>query len=99
MTNKKARGSRAKTRHSHRHKGKTTVNRVLAQFSEGERVGVKINSSVHSGMPNRRRFNGLSGKVVGKRGKAVLVELMHGNLQKTLVVNPAHLHSLGGKAK
>ena len=94
MANKKAKGPRAKTRHKLKRKGKkVTVNRLLSKPEINATVQVKINSSVHSGMPHPR-FHGLTGKVVSHRGKAVEVRLKQGNAEKTILVHPAHLNVL-----
>ncbi|MBI2597578.1 MAG: 50S ribosomal protein L21e [Candidatus Diapherotrites archaeon] len=95
MTNKKAKGVRAKTRHLFSNDKRVTVNKFLSSFDLGDRVVVNINSSVQDGMPHRR-FQGLSGKVVGMQGKCHKVLVMQGNSLRTLVVNSAHLDLLGG---
>ena len=91
MTNKKARGKRAKTRHKFTRKGsKPTINTILGEFHEGEKVLIKIDSSVHSGMPGSR-YHGFTGIVTGMQGKIVKVGLRKGGMEKELLVNPVHL--------
>ncbi|MCE4617359.1 MAG: 50S ribosomal protein L21e [Desulfurococcales archaeon] len=63
---------------------------IMREYNVGERVHIKINPSVHKGMPHRR-YHGKTGIVVGKRGKAYLVELYLGRKKKTLIVRPEHL--------
>lgn len=69
---------------------KVTVNKMLQEIPEGSKVDVHIDSSVHSGLPDKR-FKGKTGTVVGKQGSAFLVVLKDGNKEKKLVVGPAHL--------
>ncbi|MCD6478459.1 MAG: 50S ribosomal protein L21e [Candidatus Diapherotrites archaeon] len=94
MANKKAKGPRAKTRHKLKgNKKRVTVNRLLSKPEIDATVQININSSVHSGMPHPR-FHGLTGKVVGYRGRVVEVRLKHGKTEKLLLVHPAHLNIL-----
>ncbi len=98
MANRKAKGKRAKTRHKLQSKRKVTVNQLLLKPDLDSTVQIDIEASVHEGMPHPR-FQGLTGKVVGYRGKAVEVRIGKGSKAKLLVVHPAHLKVLevGGK--
>ena len=94
MSNKKAKGVRAKTRDKFKRRGKRlSVNKLLREFKAGDRVQVNINSSVHSGMPFKR-YQGISGVVTGMQGRSLRVALREGNAYRTLIVNAAHLKSL-----
>ena len=94
MAGRKAKGQRAKTRHKlKRKKKKVTVNRLLSKPQIDATVQISIDSAVHSGMPHPR-FQGLTGKVIGYRGKVVEVRLKHGKTEKLLLVHPAHLNIL-----
>lgn len=98
MTNKKAKGKRAKTRHKLKNRDtKLTVNKLLGNFDLGTRVHIRANSSNHSGMPPRR-FHGMTGVVKEKRGRAFLVELNLGRGTRQLVLGPAHLSAVKGEA-
>lgn len=91
MTNKKAKGKRAKTRDKFRKRtGKASVSRLLQDVPEGARVEVNINPSIHSGMP-MRRFQGAVGTVGKARGRAICVDVVLGNKPKEIIVHPAHL--------
>jgi len=63
---------------------------MLVEYKEGDVVHIKINPSIHSGMPHRR-YHGRSGVVVGKRGKAYIVKVKAGDKEKVLFVRPEHL--------
>ena len=86
-------GTRKKMRKEFRSKFK--VSSHLKVFKEGDRVTVKQDPSSHRGMPHPR-FRGLTGKVVGLRGSAVVVKLESGNKTKTVISMPEHLIKQGG---
>ena len=89
---KKPRGPRAKTRNL-KQKTKITVNKLLAEFNIGDKVQINIQPSIHSGLLVRQ-FNGLTGKVVAKQGKALMVEVLQGNMPKKCITEPVHLRAL-----
>lgn len=91
MSSKKAKGKRAKTRDLFKTRGsKMTVNSLLKEYKEGEQVRIKINPSIHKGMPFRR-FQNTSGKVIKRQGKAFVVSVMKGNRSQDIVTTAAHL--------
>ena len=92
MANKKARGTRAKTRAKFARKSKqrATVNKLVQDFVVGERVKVIIDSSIHSGLPNKR-YQGSTGVVLGKQGRLFNVKVRKGSLIRQLLVSAAHL--------
>ncbi|HIJ00347.1 MAG TPA: 50S ribosomal protein L21e, partial [Candidatus Methanomethylophilaceae archaeon] len=59
-------------------------------YEVGEKVNIVIDPSVHKGMPFRR-FQGLTGTVAGRQGRAVVVNVKAGNKMKTVVARPEHL--------
>lgn len=73
-----------------REKGKTGLSKVLRDYMPGDRVVVKINPSVHRGMPHRR-FHGKVGVIGGRRGRAYLVSVPQGDAVKELIIRPEHL--------
>ncbi|HZX19462.1 MAG TPA: 50S ribosomal protein L21e [archaeon] len=101
MASKKAKGKRAHTRDKFKKRGsKATVNKLLQEIPIGTKVDIKVDSSIHSGLPSRR-FHGETGTVVSKQGRAFIVELQkRGTL---LVIGAAHLNisrgSINQKAK
>ena len=68
---------------------------ILREYSIGEKVAIKIDPSFHYAMPHRR-FHGLTGTVIGKRGKAYLVEVRVGNKRKIVITTPEHLRPIQG---
>ncbi len=91
LVNKPAKGKRSKTRSKFkREKKRLTIGKQMAEFRNGANVHIDIDSSVHSGLPDSR-YQGLTGTVVGKRGKAFVVDVYQGNALKQIVVTASHL--------
>ncbi len=84
------RGTRKKLRKKPREKGMPPVTKFLQKFDVGEYVAIKIDPSVHEGMPDPK-FQGKTGRVIGMQGKAYLVQVRDGGMTKTLIVSPVHL--------
>lgn len=91
---RRSKGTRSKTRHILRKKlrkrGLPPTTTIMQTFEKGDKAAIVIDPSIHSGQPHHR-FYGLTGTIVGKQGKAYLVEVMAGNKSKLLVVSPEHL--------
>ncbi|MHC1566396.1 MAG: 50S ribosomal protein L21e [Candidatus Syntropharchaeia archaeon] len=90
----KSHGRRRKTRHKLkkkiRERGLFPVNRAIQEFNVGDRVHIRIDPSVHRGMPHHK-FHGKTGKVIGSRGRAYILEVKDGNKLKEVIVRPEHL--------
>ncbi|HDI42393.1 50S ribosomal protein L21e [Candidatus Bathyarchaeota archaeon] len=82
--------SRGVMRKKPRQRGKLGLSRILRQYKPGDRVVIKIEPSVHKGMPHRR-YHGRVGVVAGRRGLAYMVNVKIGGKQKLLYVRPEHL--------
>jgi len=89
----KSHGPRKRTREKFRKSKRTPINEFLKQFKIGDRVVIDINSSSIKGMPFRR-FQGLYGRIVKRRGRAYLVEIKDGKKNKTIIANPEHLKKI-----
>jgi len=74
----------------YRQRGKLPLSQYFQEFQEGDKVNLKINSSVQTGQffP---RFHGLTGVVVGKRGFCYQIKVYDQNKEKTVFVHPIHL--------
>ena len=83
-----------KTRHKltlhYRQRGKLPLSQYFQEFKEGDKVNLKINSSVQTGQ-FYPRFHGLTGVVTGKRGFCYQVKIYDQNKEKKLFVHPIHL--------
>jgi len=90
----KSKGYRKKTRSLLRKRvrehGKIGISRLLHTYEPGDKVVIKIDSSVHKGMPHRR-YHGRVGVVVAKRGRAYEVNVTQGDAIKEIIVRPEHL--------
>ncbi|MDI6847860.1 MAG: 50S ribosomal protein L21e [Candidatus Bathyarchaeia archaeon] len=90
----KSRGYRAGTRRllkkRPRERGKIRLSKLLYQYQPGNRVVIKIDSSVHKGMPHKR-YHGKVGTVIDKRGRSYLVSVTQGDAVKEIIVKPEHL--------
>lgn len=62
----------------------------MYEYKVGDKVVIRINPSIHKGMPHRR-FQGRIAEVIGKRGRAYILRLYVGDKEKTLIVMPEHL--------
>lgn len=82
--------TRALLKRDPRERGKTTLSKVLQSYSEGDKVVVKIDSSVHKGMPHRR-FHGRIGVVRARRGRSYVIYVTQGDATKEIIVRPEHL--------
>lgn len=84
------RKTRSKLRRKLRERGLSPLTRALQEFEEGDIVYIKIDSSVHKGMPYPR-YHGANGVIKQKRGRAYLVEIKDGGKKKILISRPQHL--------
>ncbi len=84
------RKSRYKLKKTVREKGLSPISRAVQEFTDGDRVNVDIDPGIQEGMPHHK-FHGKTGKVVGQRGRAYLVEVRDGGLMKEIIVLPEHL--------
>lgn len=93
----RSKGLRSKTRgvfsKRPRDRGVPAPNTVLRQFETGARVAIVNNPSIHKGMTHKR-FQGQTGVVSGKQGESFVVDIVHGNKPKTLVVRAEHLKAV-----
>ncbi len=91
-------GERKKTRKKlskrKRDRGLSPISKAVQRFEAGDKVHIKIDPSVHKGMPHRR-FHGMTGEVVGRRGRAFIVKVFDGirghKKPKELFIRPEHL--------
>jgi large subunit ribosomal protein L21e len=91
---KTSRGLRRRTRNilskTPRTKGMTPITHEFREFEVGEKVSVVIDPAVHFGMPHSR-FQGKTGVVSGKQGRAFVVQVKDGDKPKTVVARAEHL--------
>ncbi|WP_440956018.1 50S ribosomal protein L21e [Methanosarcina sp. Mfa9] len=92
MTNShgEKRCTRYKLKKTIRERGISPVIKVIQKFEEGQMVHIDIDPSVQKGMPNAK-FQGSTGKIVGQRGRAYLLQVRSGNAMKEVLSLPQHL--------
>ena len=87
-------GPRKKTRYKFkkdlRKRGIMPVTSVIQQFEIGQKVHVVCEPSIQKGMPHRR-FHGKTGTVLGQRGRAWVLSINDGNMEKVIIARPQHL--------
>ena len=87
-------GPRKKTRYKYkkdlRERGLPPVTCVIQNFDIGQQVHIVCNPSIQKGMPHRR-FHGLTGTVLGRRGRAWMLTIRDGNADKIVIARPQHL--------
>ena len=91
---RKSKGFRSKTRSllrkEPRESGKLGLSRLLRGYETGEKVRIKIDSSIHKGMPHRR-YQGLIGTIMERRGRSYVVKVSLEGGEKMLIIRPEHL--------
>ena len=87
-------GPRKKTRYKFkkdlRKRGVVPVTSLIQKFDLGQKVHVVCEPSIQKGMPHRR-FHGMTGTVVGQRGRAWLLSIRDGEKEKIVIARPQHL--------
>jgi large subunit ribosomal protein L21e len=85
-------GTRGKLSNKPRERGTSPPQRAIQEYEVGQKVHLKIDPSVPEGRFHPR-FNGHTGTVVGKQGRAFKVEITDGSKEKVLIAKPAHLRA------
>lgn len=86
---KRSKGFLSKTTKMLKKDRKLTIREFMKKLNIGDKVTISI-KPIYSGMPHRR-YNGISGEIIGKRGNSYLVKIKNGDAEKTLIINPIHL--------
>jgi large subunit ribosomal protein L21e len=75
-----------------REKGKLSLSKYFKKFEEGESVAVVLEKSLKAEIPSR--FQGRTGTIIGKRGRAYIVKIKDQNKPKEFLIKPIHLKKL-----
>ena len=78
-----------------REKGMAPLGRLLREYKSGEKVVIKIDSSIHKGMPHKRYY-GKVGVVKEERGRAYVVEIREDTKIKKIITRPEHIVPYNG---
>lgn len=93
---RRSKGYRSRTRNlfrkKPREKGKVGLSRLLRTYNPGDKVMIRIDSSVHKGMPHRR-YHGRIGVIKAKRGRSYIIEVAVGKQTRTVIARPEHIES------
>src|SRR5437867_6690215 len=79
--------TRQKFRRSPRKRGLSPITRSFQRFEVGEKAVIRIDSSFQKGWPHNR-FHGQTGTVVGKQGRAYVIDVRLGGKIKKAIVKP-----------
>ncbi|MCK5450106.1 50S ribosomal protein L21e [Candidatus Pacearchaeota archaeon] len=82
----------ARQRKKVREKGKLRLSQYFKKIDDGVSVAVVTDLGFQASFP--KRLKGLSGKVIGSRGKFKLVGIKTGDKMKTFIIHPIHLRIL-----
>ena len=80
-------GTRSILRRRRHQKGRVNISRIMHNYAEGDRVAIVLDGGQQMGMPHRR-FQGRTGFIQGRQGKAWVVAVKDGNMKKTVVARP-----------
>lgn len=94
---KRTGGYRRKTRGIFRKniksRGKISIRKYFQEFKPGDKVILKAEPAVQTGM-YFRRFHGKVGEVSGMKGECYIVKIKDLNKKKELIIHPIHLKRL-----
>jgi len=86
-------GTRSILRRRKSERSRLNISRVMHDYNEGDRVAIVLDGGQQKGMPHRR-FHGRTGFIEGRQGRAWVVAVKDGNMQKTVIARPEHLRPL-----
>ncbi len=87
------RRTRKKLRKNVRERGIPPVSRIIQDFPPGTKVTIDIDPSIDKGQPHSR-YQGGTGTIAERRGRAFVVELKKGNQIKKVISRPEHLKAV-----
>ncbi|NPA23733.1 MAG: 50S ribosomal protein L21e [Crenarchaeota archaeon] len=83
---------------SPREKGRPGLIRWLYRYDIGEKVVIDIDPTYVTTAPHRR-YQGKVGTIIGKRGRAYVIEIYLGDKRKIVVTTPDHIKPLNEREK
>lgn len=70
------------------------ISKLITEYRVGDKVAIKIDPSVHKGMPCRR-YQGRIGAIVERRGRAYVIEIKVGRRKvKKIIARPEHIKNV-----
>ncbi len=85
-------GTRGKLSNHPRDRGTSPPQRAIQEFEVGQKVHLTLDPSVSDGRFHPR-FNGHTGEITGKQGRAFTVSIVDGGKEKSIIARPAHLRA------
>ena len=86
-------GTRSILKRSKSQRGRLNIQRIMHAYEPGDRVAIVLDGGQQKGMPHRR-FQGRTGFIQEQQGRAYVVAVKDGNMQKTVIARPEHLRPL-----
>ena len=86
-------GTRSILKKKKAERSRVFINRVMHPYTEGDSVAIVLDGAQQKGMPHRR-FQGKTGIIAGIQGRAYVISVSDGDMQKTVVARPEHLRSM-----
>ena len=86
-------GTRSILKKKKAERSRVFINRVMHPHAEGDSVAIVLDGAQQKGMPHRR-FQGKTGVIAGIQGRAYVVSVSDGDMQKTVVARPEHLRPM-----
>lgn len=80
-----------------RERGMRGLSYLLVEYKIGDRVCFDVDPSKVRTAPHRR-YHGLAGVIIGKRGRAYIIETKLGDKRKVIITTPEHIKPLGATA-
>jgi large subunit ribosomal protein L21e len=78
-----------------REHGKLRLSKLLHEYQPGSHVVIRIDSSIHKGMPHKR-YHGRVGTILNKRGRSYVISVSQGDAVKEIIIRPEHLEPYKG---
>ncbi|MGB0791438.1 MAG: 50S ribosomal protein L21e [Candidatus Thalassarchaeaceae archaeon] len=99
---KRSHGTRQGTRSilskSKSQRSRLNISKIMHSYSKGDKVSIVIDGAQQKGMPHRR-FQGVTGTVAARQGRAYVVDVKDKNMAKTLIIRPEHMKPADGTPK
>lgn len=74
------------------------LSQYMVDYDIGERVHININPINVTTAPHKR-YQGMTGVIVGKRGKAYIIEVKLGSKIKKIITTKEHIMKYGGSTQ
>ena len=75
-----------------RTRGKLQLSRYFQELDKGDFVAISREFAVSTNVP--KRYQGITGVVESRRGKAYIVKIKDGNKEKKILIEPIHLKKI-----